>query len=226
MSDGVRLLLDSGGARPVRFPRFEIEARAEDRGSGRGAAAAEGRWAPAPEDARAATEALREAAHAEGHEAGRSQGQAEAFAEWSPRLAALAKSLEAAARSVLARRIELAAEVDRQLPRLAFTLARKVLHRELAQPDTAARTAVRAVSERLAGCDRPIALRLSPQAVAALEAAHQSATDDPILALALRVEADPTLGPGDWLLETHDGFLDGRVEAQLEAAWRLCAQLE
>lgn len=224
MSDGVRRLLDPGAARPARFPRFETEESPDERAPGRRARVAEGR--PPSADALAAAVAAREAARAEGHEAGRAQGRADAFAEWAPRLATLAQSLEAAARSLLARRIELAAEVDRQLPRLAFTLARKVLHRELAQPDTAARTAVRAVSERLAGCDRAIALRMSPEAAAALEAVRESASDDEVRGLALRVESDPSLGPGDWVLETHDGFLDGRVEAQLEAAWRLCAELE
>jgi flagellar biosynthesis/type III secretory pathway protein FliH len=34
------------------------------------------------------------------------------------------------------------------------------------------------------------------------------------------VEPDDTLGAGEWLIETGDGFLDGRVESQLEEAWR------
>jgi flagellar assembly protein FliH len=219
------LLLDSGEARPARFPRFEAEPDEPGRAAGRGAARAGGRPEAPPGDA-LSPDALRQAARVEGYQAGRAEGRADAQAEWSARLAALAQSLDAAARALLARRIDLAAEVDRQLPRLAFTLARKVLHRELGQPDTAARTAVRAVSERLAGCDRPMALRLHPDAAAALEAARQSGRDDETLALALRIDPDPALGPGDWLMETHDGFLDGRVEAQLETAWRLCVELQ
>jgi flagellar biosynthesis/type III secretory pathway protein FliH len=41
----------------------------------------------------------------------------------------------------------------------------------------------------------------------------------------VRVEPDPELGPGDWVLQTADGFLDGRVESQLEEAWRLITEL-
>ena len=213
-------------ARPARFPRFGAELPADTPAPDHSPPLREARGPLVPPAPPAATvERAREQARAEGLEAGRVDGRAQALAEWAPRLAGLAADLEAAARALVAKRIELAAEVDRVLPRLVFSLARKVLHGELSQPETPLRTAVRAVSERLAACDRPVALRLSPEAAAALGAARQSATDPEFTSLALRVDPDPTLGPGDWLLETEDGFLDGQVEAQLEAAWRLWEEL-
>lgn len=133
--------------------------------------------------------------------------------------------LEDAARHLLAARVELAAEVERQMPRLVFALARKVLREELSHAQTAAQTVIRGVCERLAGCERPVTVRLAPEAAGAFE---QWARGDEGIAAAgpgVRVETDPRLGPGDFVLETEDGFLDGRVESQLDAAWRLIAEL-
>ena len=94
---------------------------------------------------------------------GRAEGRAAAQTEWESRLAALAESLAAAARGLLGRRIELAAEVERQLPKLVLLLTRKVLHQELAHSDVAAQTVIRGVAERLAGLGRPVVVRLAPE---------------------------------------------------------------
>ncbi|MEK7371571.1 MAG: hypothetical protein AAB265_08955, partial [candidate division NC10 bacterium] len=64
--------------------------------------------------ARDGAAAFREQARAEGMLQGQAEGRASAVASWESRLAALAESLAAAARGLLGRRIELAAEVERQ----------------------------------------------------------------------------------------------------------------
>ena len=168
--------------------------------------------------------ALREQARAEGLMQGQAEGRAAAQTEWESRLAALAESLAAAARGLLGRRIELAAEVERQLPKLALLLTRKVLHQELAHSDVAAQTVIRGVAERLAGLGRPVVVRLAPPLAEAFDAwRRQSGAQTP--EQHIRVEADPTLGPGDWLLDEGDSLVDGRIESQLDQAWRLLSEV-
>ena len=168
--------------------------------------------------------ALREQARAEGLMQGQAEGRAAAQTEWESRLAALAESLAAAARGLLGRRIELAAEVERQLPKLALLLTRKVLHQELAHSDVAAQTVIRGVAERLAGLGRPVVVRLAPPLAEAFDAwRRQSGAQTP--EQHIRVEADPTLGPGEWLLDEGDSLVDGRIESQLDQAWRLLSEV-
>ena len=174
-----------------------------------------------PEDVAAA----REHARAEGFAAGVAEGRTAAYTEWSERLGALAAALEGAAREFQGQRVELAAEVDRQLPRAVFSLCRRILHAELAVADTAARTIIRSLTGRLAGFDNAVAVRLSPRMLEALEAWQRSAAAPSAGGLGLRIEPDAGLGPGEWLVETRDGFLDGRVESQLEEAWKLVSEV-
>ena len=169
--------------------------------------------------------ALREQARAEGLMQGQAEGRAAAQTEWESRLAALAESLAAAARGLLGRRIELAAEVERQLPKLVLLLTRKVLHQELAHSDVAAQTVIRGVAERLAGLGRPVVVRLAPPLAEAFDAWRRSQSGAQTPEQHIRVEADPTLGPGEWLLDEGDSLVDGRIESQLDQAWRLLSEL-
>ena len=168
--------------------------------------------------------ALRERARREALEAGAREGRAAAYEEWTLRLAEAAASLERAGQLLLARRAELAAELDRQLPRVLLLLARKVIQREVALEDSAEAAVIRKLTERLAGWEEPVAVRLNPRAAQALEGWRARPDPEARVSEAVRIEADASLGPGEWLLETRDGFLDGRIESQLEEAWRLITE--
>jgi flagellar assembly protein FliH len=201
--------------RPLSFPSFGGDRdQSAEGGTSRSSARV-----PAAE-----LEALRQAARAEGFEAGAREGRARAHAEWSGRLSSAVQALEAACRTLLACRVELAAEVERQLPAVVFTLTRKILQQELAVSQTAAQTAIRSVTERLAGCERPVVVRLGHEAMEAFEAWRRSDAGAAAGA-GVRIELDRELGPGDWVVQTGDGFLDGRVESQLDEAWRLVTEL-
>ncbi len=206
----------AGGARPAVFPTF---------GSSAGGGDADGRGPRGSGVSPAELEALKSHAQAAGREAGLREGRAQAMAEWRPRLEALGRALEDAARRLLVARVELAAEVDRQLPGIALALVRKVIHQELSVSETAAQTVIRAISERLAGCGRPVVVRVAPQVSEAVEGWRRSAGAD-AAGPGVRVDPDPRLASGDWMLETDDGFIDGRVESQLEEAWRLVTELK
>lgn len=185
-----------------------------------GAHDAEGGPAKTAEDRAAA---LREKIWREAFEAGVGEGRAAAAAEWTMRLGQVAEALERAGELLLARRAELAAELDRQLPRVILLLARKILQRELADA-SALVTIIQQLTERLAGWNDPVAVRLHPGSAEAFETwRRQSSGESPGIS-SVRVEADPGLEPGEWLLETRDGFLDGRIESQLEEAWRVVTE--
>jgi len=208
-------------ARPHVFPSLASSPRVE--------AAPATPASPRPRQPAAPTpgeiEAIVERARAAGFEAGRREGGAQAHVEWEGRLAAGSHALEDAATRLLASRVELAAEVERQWLRLLFALARKVLGQELGVSQTAAQTVIRGICERLAGCERPVTVRLAPDAVADVEDWLRERDGVAAAGSGVRIEPDPQLGPGDFVLETNDGFLDGRVESQLDEAWRLVTEL-
>lgn len=158
----------------------------------------------------------------EAFETGAREGRAAAYAEWTERLRGAAEALEQAGRLLVARRTELVEELDRGLPRLAFALARRVIEREVVGDDPAVAAVCRALGERLPGKDEPIAVRLHPRAAETFEAWRRQ--DLIPAARVVAVAADPGLSPGDWLLETRDGVLDGRIDSQLDEAWRLVVE--
>lgn len=125
-------------------------------------------------------------------------------------------ALQGAAARLTARADELAAELDRALPDAVFLLARLVLGREVTLDAGAMRDAIGAALTALRGT--PAVLHVEPGAFAALEAWR---TDGDVPSASLSIVADPALAAGDWLIETDDGFRDGRLASQLEAAWRL-----
>ena len=188
----------------ARFPNFpEIEER---------------RPAPPPHAPHAEADAIREAARREGLERGRTEGRAAALAEWTPRLTALAAALDATLAVARTDRERLATELTHLVPQVILQLAQKVIERELAGADAALRTVLDAVARRLtngSGC----AVRVAPDVAAALEAWR---ADEPAATLAsVRVRADETLRPGDWIIESDGGILDGRLAVQLEEAARI-----
>ena len=213
--------LQSGAAaRRHVFPSFASRPRGEAAATPESARSRQPA-APTPAEIEAIVEGARDA----GFEAGRREGRAHAHAEWADRIEAGGHTLEEAATRLLAARVEMAAEVERQWPRLLFTLARKVLSQELGVSQTAAQTVIRGICERLAACERPVTVRLAPDAVPGVESWLHAADGAAAAGSGVRIEPDPELGPGDFILETNDGFLDGRVESQLDEAWRLVTEL-
>ena len=219
LSPSQPVVSDAAAARPLMFPSFGSEPAPAPVGDARA------RRSPAPAAVVPDVNTIKERARAEGLEAGIRDGRAAAYAEWSDRLERLGRALDDAARALLAARVEVAAEVERQLPKLVLTLTRKVLHLELSVSQTAAQTVMRGISERLAGCDRPVVIRLAPQMAEAFEGWQRSDEGTRVAGPGVRVETDLELGPGEWVIQTGDGFLDGRVESQLDEAWRLITEL-
>jgi flagellar assembly protein FliH len=170
--------------------------------------------------ASAAVDALVERARREGFEAGVREGRAETLATVGRRLGDAAEALALAARELDARRAELAADLERELPRVVVALVEQVLCREAATGAALAREAVVACAARLAGGEGGVIVRLHPATASAFEAWRLGA-DAPGGQVALRVETDASLGPSDWLVETADGLVDGRRASRFETLRRL-----
>jgi flagellar biosynthesis/type III secretory pathway protein FliH len=184
-------------ARRALFPAF-------------GATGAEARTPPS-------AAALYERARREGLEAGQRQGRSDAVAAAAPRLTAAVTALEAAAHALEARRAELAAELAAALPRIVLGLVERVLRREIAAEAPGA-VAARAVAARLAGLGAPVGVRVSPAAAEAL--AELMRADRAPAAARVTIERDPVLGDADWVLDTGEGLLDGRLDTVLEELTR------
>jgi len=184
------------GQEAERWPRRRISVRAW---------MAAGRAEELLAGAEAEAEAVRRSAgevRAAAREEGRAEGLRAAGSEVKERLVALVE----AQRRWMAR-----AEVEAL--DLAIEMARRLVGRELrGDPAAVSRGAVAAL--RAAGRRRALRVRLHPESLAdlrlnpALEEATSGAT--------LELVADPTLDPGDVVVETEAGQVDARISSRLE----------
>ena len=142
--------------------------------------------------------------HAEAAEAGRQEG-----------LGRAAATMAGAAAERERRLADLAGEVAA----LALEVARKVLGRELAlDPEAVVALAAAAVAE--ARERREVALRVSPGDAPALRRSEGRLAALLARAPGLSLREDPSLAPGEMVIETEAGTIDARVEAQLAALAR------
>jgi flagellar biosynthesis/type III secretory pathway protein FliH len=161
--------------------------------------------------AEAEAESVRAAA-AQDRAAARAEGRRAAREEVEAGLAALAE----AQRRWLAR-----AEVEAL--DLAVEMARRILGQELrCDPAAVGPGALEAL--RAAGRRRVLRVRLHPESVAHV---HQRAAADlgGLPGTSLELVADPALSPGDVVVETEAGRVDGRVASRLEG-FRAALQLD
>jgi flagellar biosynthesis/type III secretory pathway protein FliH len=157
--------------------------------------------------AEAEAEAVRRAAgreRAAALEEGRAEGLRAGQAEIAACLAGLAEAEERWRTRAEAEALDLAVE-----------MARRIIGQEL-RCDPAAACAGAAAALRAAGRWRVLRLRLHPEAVAA------AGDGGPALVAALaggalELVADPALAPGDVVVETEGGRIDGRIGSRLES---------
>ena len=201
--DASRVLKAGQGAEP--WPRRRISA-AEWMGAERAQALIAGAEAEAEAVRRSAGE-VRAAARDEGWAAGRR----EAGVELAARLTDLA---EAQTRWLLRAEVE---ALD-----LAVEMARRIIGREL-QCDPAAVRQGAAAALQAAGRRRALRVRLHPDGVASLRERSASLAEATAGA-ALELVADPALAPGDVVVETEAGRVDGRIASRLESFRAALAQ--
>jgi type III secretion protein L len=194
--DGSRVLKAGKGAEGL--PRRRISA-AEWMGAERAQALIASAEAEAETVRRSAGE-VRAAARDEG----RAEGRREAGAELAAHLAALA---EAQARWLARAEVE---ALD-----LAVEMARRIVGREL-HGDPAALSEGAAAALRAAGRRRALRVRLHPDVLATLRE-HSASLAEATAGAALELVSDPALAPGDVVVETEAGRVDGRIDSRLES---------
>jgi flagellar biosynthesis/type III secretory pathway protein FliH len=164
----------------------------------------------------ARAEALVASAEAEAAAVRQAAGEVRAAAEREGRAA----GMEAAAAQVEVRLSELASAQAAWLARaeadsveLALEMARRILGREL-RGDPGLVYACASEALRVAGPVRRLRVRLHPDAVALLRE-RSPALGAQVEGRALELVADPALIPGDVVVETEAGQVDGRIESRL-----------
>lgn len=102
---------------------------------------------------------------------------------------------------------------------IAFQVARKILQTELSSSPEPLFALIRSALQRV-GDSRRIVLRLTPED-AALVAADKERLEAGTVAVArIEIVADASLSPGDCMVETDFGKVDGRLATRLEEVRR------
>jgi flagellar assembly protein FliH len=167
--------------------------------------------------------ALRETAHSDGYreglQAGREQGHKQGVEEglaagWESGLAQVRQALEVA-RDVVSAAEETKSQafvsMQAEIVELAVAIAEKIVHGEITLNDQYLQRVVSDALEQLRQ-PGPIVVRVS----AGTESTHTDAIgvlQD--MAVEMQVIADETLAPGDCVIETEGGLLDGRLSTRL-----------
>ncbi len=104
---------------------------------------------------------------------------------------------------------------------IGFRVAKRVLEAELSTSPDALFSLVRSALRRT-GESRKVAVRVHPQDAAALAPALASG-ELGVATATVEVVKDPTLSPGDCVVDTDFGKVDGRLETRLEELFRAAA---
>jgi flagellar assembly protein FliH len=153
-----------------------------------------------------------------GMEAARAESEsvlAAAQADAEAEVAGAAQVAEQVRREALAGRAEVLDAAQGQLLDLAFAMARQILKTELTLQPGAALPMLEAALAKLKGEEEP-QVRLSPQTLAVLEEHRGRLLAALPGARRIALEADPGLEPGDFVVQSNQGFVDGRVDRQVQ----------
>ncbi len=154
---------------------------------------------------------------------GESQRLALAVAEAQKAAARFGERTAAAIAELQATAQRLAAEASTDALELGFLIARKILDMELATSEEALVGLVRTAVQRL-GESRRITVHLSPgdaQSVGAILESRGNEAVAPPSTSRVEIVSDPSLGPGDCLVEGDLVTVDGRLNARLEELRRV-----
>lgn len=98
---------------------------------------------------------------------------------------------------------------------IGFQVARRILETELHSSPDALFALVRSAL-RKAGESRRVTVRLRPEDLGQLESAAGKQTLDEFSAAQIELKADSSLGPGDVVVDTDFGRIDGRLSSRLD----------
>jgi flagellar assembly protein FliH len=142
---------------------------------------------------------------------GFSLGQAEGRRAAEQILATARERYDRSVADMAAAYSRLVASVEQSAVDLAIRLAEKIVARELESRPQITETLVR---EALEG------VRLQPDITLRVSAGDVARLSDIVSAAGVRIEADPALEPGDYVIDTAHTHLDGRIASQLATLGR------
>jgi flagellar assembly protein FliH len=146
-----------------------------------------------------------------GFEKGEQAGREAAAGEWA--------GLQASVQRLLAEleglRRRTCREMEGELVDLALAVARKITRQELSIHPQAVAAALREALDKVAHADR-ITVRMHPDDLQRLAVLGPSPAGDAASGRT-RFEADPSVTPGGFRVETDLGDVDGRLEQQIQA---------
>jgi len=151
-------------------------------------------------------EALEQQAREEGYAAGRAEGLADAARERELMVRRFEALLDAAARPLDA----LDEATEQELARLATVIARRVIAHELVTSPALIVQAVQQAARALPAATRTLRVRVHPDDLAVLHE-HEVAEEH------WQLLPDPSLVPGDCVVESERSRLDARVDTRLAA---------
>ena len=155
-----------------------------------------------------ATRDVYEAGFAQGFDQGYTDGIAQA-AQHTQLLAGLVQRLGQAADVLLSRETTTRQEIEHDVVATAFQIAEAIIGREIAQPDTRGVDAIARALE-LAPERGLVTARVSPADLAVIGDAGQLATGR-----ALELVADPSVAPGDCVVDVASCRVDARIDRAL-----------
>lgn len=139
-------------------------------------------------------------------EAGKKEGEKAALAEMQPVLQKLAASTT----EVLAMRSELRHRAEADVVKLALSIARRILHRQLAVDDSALTALARLTFERLTRAES-YRITVHPRFAAAITSALPASR-----AGRVQIDQDPGCSPGTLIVHSPEGTIDASIDAQLD----------
>ncbi|BDG59351.1 FliH/SctL family protein [Caldinitratiruptor microaerophilus] len=163
--------------------------------------------AAAERSAAAIREQAREEGRAEGRRQGREEGMAAARQEAEAILAAARAEAERITAEARARWQQRLAELEPDLVRLALAIARRVLREEIRLRPEAIAGMVAAALEKVRGAGEA-RLRVNPADAGRLAVGAPAPAG-------VAVVPDASLAPGEFVVESEHGTVDGRLEAQV-----------
>lgn len=154
----------------------------------------------------AALEAELTAAKSEAFSTGVRQGEQRAQQEIAP----VVERMNQAILDTVTTRQESRRRAERDVVQLALMIARRVLHREIATDPGALNALARVVFERMARSDS-YTLTIHPGFVEGVRSVLSGAQIAQV-----RIDADPSCGPGTFIIRSPEGSMDASIEAQLD----------
>lgn len=122
--------------------------------------------------------------------------------------------LEAAIEALRLRSERLAEQARSDALEVGFMVARRILEQELTQSPAPLFALIRSAIRR-AGESRKVRVRLSPADQKRVEEARKGQADGSLSLLNVELVPDPSLGPGDCVVEADLGTVDGRLTTRL-----------